>query len=181
MAQTGVEIDECHGFVDAPVHPVAFPSEHARTVAMFSAIVRWGKSPTCWITYPMPRRYSGAGTDVTSRPAMWITSPVGSTSRLIIFRVVVLPQPDGPTRTTISPSAISEAERTDGRCCGTRIRLAHIEQFDHDRHGASSARPFARSQAPTAAPTAAARSGARSTLSHVKNPAGWSAMRPKWP
>ncbi len=32
---------------------------------------------------------------------------VGSMSRLIIRRVVVLPQPDGPTSTQISPSTIS--------------------------------------------------------------------------
>jgi hypothetical protein len=32
---------------------------------------------------------------------------VGSISRLIIFIVVVLPEPDGPTRTTTSPSGMS--------------------------------------------------------------------------
>ena len=32
---------------------------------------------------------------------------VGSMSRLIIFIVVVLPQPEGPTRTTVSPSSMS--------------------------------------------------------------------------
>jgi len=31
---------------------------------------------------------------------------LGSMSRLIIFRVVVLPQPDGPTNTTISPAGM---------------------------------------------------------------------------
>ena len=36
-----------------------------------------------------------------------IVPDVGSTSRLIIFSVVVLPQPDGPTRATTSPSAMS--------------------------------------------------------------------------
>src|SRR3954463_10097882 len=34
---------------------------------------------------------------------------VGSTSRLIIFIVVVLPDPDGPTRAHTSPSAISRS------------------------------------------------------------------------
>src|SRR4051812_39995321 len=34
---------------------------------------------------------------------------VGSISRLIIFMVVVLPQPDGPTSTQISPSATSRS------------------------------------------------------------------------
>src|SRR4029453_11247870 len=33
--------------------------------------------------------------------------PVGSMSRFTIFKVVVFPQPDGPTRTEISPSGTS--------------------------------------------------------------------------
>ena len=36
-----------------------------------------------------------------------IVPDVGSTSRLIIFSVVVLPHPDGPTSATTSPSAMS--------------------------------------------------------------------------
>ena len=36
-----------------------------------------------------------------------IVPAVGSTSRLIILSVVVLPHPDGPTSATISPSAMS--------------------------------------------------------------------------
>jgi hypothetical protein len=40
---------------------------------------------------------------------------VGSLSRLIIRIVVVLPQPDGPTKTTISPAGISsETSSTAG-------------------------------------------------------------------
>ena len=41
---------------------------------------------------------------------------VGSISRLIIFSVVVLPQPDGPTRTVIPPSGmIRSRDSTAGR------------------------------------------------------------------
>jgi hypothetical protein len=46
---------------------------------------------------------------VTSRPSISIVPVVGSISRLIIFRVVDLPQPEGPTRTTISPLSTSRS------------------------------------------------------------------------
>ena len=38
---------------------------------------------------------------VTSSPLMMMWPSVGSMSRLIILRVVVLPQPDGPTNMTV--------------------------------------------------------------------------------
>ncbi len=40
---------------------------------------------------------------------------VGSMIRLIIFIVVVFPQPDGPTRMTISPSGISMVRLSTAR------------------------------------------------------------------
>ena len=46
---------------------------------------------------------------VTSWPSMKIRPVVGSISRLIIFSVVDLPQPDGPTSTTSSPAATSRS------------------------------------------------------------------------
>ena len=52
----------------------------------------------------MPRRSSTAGRLMTSRPSIVIRPLVGSMSRFTIFIVVVLPQPDGPTRTQISPA-----------------------------------------------------------------------------
>ena len=55
----------------------------------------------------MPRRSSTASMLSTSRPSMKIGPPVGSIRRLIMRRVVVLPQPDGPTSTQSSPSTIS--------------------------------------------------------------------------
>ena len=44
---------------------------------------------------------------------MKILPDVGSTSRLTIFMVVVFPQPDGPSRTQISPSGTSMLTRSD--------------------------------------------------------------------
>src|SRR5262245_47438982 len=42
-----------------------------------------------------------------SRPSMEIVPLVGSSRRLIILRVVVLPQPDGPIKTSNSPVCTS--------------------------------------------------------------------------
>ena len=44
---------------------------------------------------------------VTSSSPIRIRPEVGSISRLIIFRVVDLPQPEGPTKITVSPALIS--------------------------------------------------------------------------
>src|SRR5690606_4922803 len=55
----------------------------------------------------MCRRSSSASRSVTSSSPMKMRPLVGSISRLIIFMVVVLPQPDGPTSITISPAGIS--------------------------------------------------------------------------
>src|ERR671918_504870 len=44
---------------------------------------------------------------MTSVPSTVIDPEVGSTKRLIIFIVVVLPHPEGPTSTTVSPSPTS--------------------------------------------------------------------------
>ncbi len=71
---------------------------------MFAAIVMCGNSPTCWMTYPMRRRSSSGSARVTSSPPSRIRPAVGSISRLISRSVVVFPQPDGPSSTTISPS-----------------------------------------------------------------------------
>src|SRR5690606_1724155 len=55
----------------------------------------------------MCRRSSSGWRLRTSSPPMRISPEVGSTSRLIIFIVVVLPHPDGPTKTTSSPAGMS--------------------------------------------------------------------------
>ena len=52
---------------------------------------------------PIRRRRLSWFTPVTSSPSRKILPLEGSIRRLIIFIVVVLPHPEGPTRTTISP------------------------------------------------------------------------------
>src|SRR5882757_8900982 len=55
----------------------------------------------------MWRRSSSASRRVTSSSPMRMRPLLGSIRRLIIFIVVVLPQPEGPTSITISPAGIS--------------------------------------------------------------------------
>ena len=78
----------------------------------------------------MRRRSSTAGMPMMSSPPMVIRPPVGSMSRLIIFIVVVLPQPDGPTRTQISPAGTVEGEVAHGRRIGPRVGLADVLEVD---------------------------------------------------
>src|SRR6266480_1676567 len=62
----------------------------------------------------MPRLRERGGTrmpragDDTSRPAMLISPPVGCSSPATQRSVVVLPQPDGPSSTTISPAGTAK-------------------------------------------------------------------------
>ena len=74
------------------------------TAPMFWAMVRCGNRPTCWMTYPMFRRSSITDWSRTSTSPIVMVPAVGSMSRLIIRNVVVLPQPDGPMSTLISPA-----------------------------------------------------------------------------
>jgi len=53
----------------------------------------------------MRRRSSKAGTARVYCPSIFTVPEVGSISRLIILRSVVLPDPEVPTITAISPSA----------------------------------------------------------------------------
>ena len=77
------------------------------TVATFAAIVWCGNSPTCWMTYPIRRRRSTASAVRMSSPSSRILPLVGSISRLIMRRIVDLPQPDGPISATSSPAGTS--------------------------------------------------------------------------
>ena len=61
------------------------------------------------MTYPMCRRSWTALTLVMSSAPSKIRPDDDSTSRLIIFIVVVLPQPDGPIRQTSSPAGMSRS------------------------------------------------------------------------
>ncbi len=63
-----------------------------------------GKSPICWITYPIPRRSSTASRLRTLFPSIVMSPSSKSISRLTSFIAVVLPAPDGPTSTQISPA-----------------------------------------------------------------------------
>src|ERR1700716_2023137 len=62
----------------------------------------------------MPRSRSRGGTRMpragadTTRPAMLISPDVGCSSPATQRKVVVLPQPDGPSRTTISPAGTAK-------------------------------------------------------------------------
>src|SRR6266568_8403304 len=73
----------------------------------------------------MPRRKMTGSWLSTSVPPTKICPALGSISRLIIRIVVVLPQPDGPTRTAISPSLMSRlrsftaAPDDEGKCLET--------------------------------------------------------------
>ncbi len=56
----------------------------------------------------MRRRSRTGSTREMSSPPTRMRPDVGSISRLTIIIVVVLPQPDGPTSVTSSPSATSK-------------------------------------------------------------------------
>src|SRR6266480_3994778 len=61
---------------------------------------------------PMSRRRGGSrmpcAGDETTRPAMLMVPLVGCSSPAMQRKVVVLPQPDGPSRTTISPAGTAK-------------------------------------------------------------------------
>ncbi len=65
------------------------------------------------------RAWSGSAC-VTSSPSRWMRPEVGSMRRLTISSVVVFPQPEGPTKITISPSGMSSVSSgtagTAGSC-----------------------------------------------------------------
>ena len=65
----------------------------------------------------MPRRSSERSSERTLVPSIRMSPSVIEISRLTIFIAVVLPPPDGPTSTQISPAGIvSESSSTAG--CG---------------------------------------------------------------
>ena len=85
------------------------------TVATLSATVMCGKSPTCWMTYPIPRRSSVTSSARTLRSPIRMSPSLMSIRRLTIFMAVVFPAPEGPTRQQIAPAGIvSDSSRTAG-------------------------------------------------------------------
>ena len=69
---------------------------------MFSAAVMWGNSAKSWNIMLTGRR--NGGSSVMSRPSSMIEPRSGYSKPPIIRRVVVLPQPDGPSIVRYSPS-----------------------------------------------------------------------------
>ncbi len=57
----------------------------------------------------MERPRLAGGTSVTSAPSIRMRPPLTSSSPAMRRSSVVLPQPDGPTKTTNEPSAISRS------------------------------------------------------------------------
>src|SRR6188472_2205735 len=80
---------------------------------------------------PRSRRRGGTRTprsgDDTTLPAMLISPDVGCSSPATQRSVVVLPQPEGPSRTTISPGATSKlTPSTAGRPTANCLRRSRI-------------------------------------------------------
>lgn len=74
---------------------------------MFSRTVMCGYSAYDWKTIAMSRSFGAFS--LTRSPAIRSSPEVMSSSPAIMLRVVDFPQPDGPTRMTNSPSAISRS------------------------------------------------------------------------
>ena len=94
--------------------------------SMFCRTVLCGNSAWVWNTMPRPR--SRGSRSLTTRPSMRISPALGSSKPAIMRSVVVLPQPDGPTSTTNSPSSMVEADvahRDDAAEC-----LAQADELD---------------------------------------------------
>src|SRR5258705_39155 len=81
--------------------------------ATFSNTERCGKSAYAWKTIPSPRWW--AGRSVTSWPSIRTRPAVGSTKPAIRLRVVVLPQPDGPSSESSSPSYTTRSRPATAR------------------------------------------------------------------
>ncbi|WP_345147165.1 hypothetical protein [Nonomuraea rubra] len=67
-------------------------------------------------------------------PPMTMSPEVGSIRRLIMRMVVVLPQPDGPSRTTISPAGMFRSSSCTAGSPPPGKRLGDLPQLD--RHAA---------------------------------------------
>ena len=73
--------------------------------AMFSNTVMCGNRARLWNT--IPRLRSRGSHSVTRSSPMYTSPAVGDSRPAMMLSVVVLPQPDGPTKTTNSPSVTS--------------------------------------------------------------------------
>src|SRR3954453_22253271 len=110
------------------------------TVATFSPIVWCGNRPTCWITYPMRRRSAVISWLITSTPSIVMWPEVGSIHRLTIFKDVVWPQPDGPTRMQIFPAGtVSDRSLT---AAGAAPRFVAAGSYDFETWSNSTTAPW---------------------------------------
>ena len=175
----GIEADELEQLVD-PCARCA-PSASRAGAARWRRWCRWSGAGTGRPAGSRTRCGGAAPTGsawVTSSPSRKMRPDVGSISRLIILSVVVLPQPDGPTSTQISPAGIS-SESSCTATCRSGYCLPHRVEADHgvvrlgDRadgtRGVTSRRPCS--------PRTSARSGCtgRGSPTTRRDPrAGWS-------
>ena len=97
-----------------------------RPNSMFCATVLCGNSAWVWNTMPSPR--SRGSRSLTTRPSMRISPAVGSSKPAIMRSVVVLPQPDGPTNTTNSPSSMVKLKSLHGD--DGAERLGQVDELD---------------------------------------------------
>src|ERR1700694_4500303 len=87
----------------------------------------------------MPRSRKRGGTripragDDTTRPAMLISPDVGCSSPATQRKVVVLPQPDGPSRTTISPAGTAKTYAAAGVPADRKL-LAQVRDLERRCH-----------------------------------------------
>src|SRR5450759_2092873 len=89
----------------------------------------------------MPRRSCASSISAVSWSSIQIRPPVGVIIRLIIRSDVVLPHPDGPTRTVILPVGASNVSSStslvpSGNCFETasnRIMRANLTEITHGR------------------------------------------------
>src|SRR5438552_1582347 len=80
----------------------------------------------------MLRRSTSGRSAQTSRPRTNIAPAVGSSSRLIRRRLVVLPQPLGPRRATTDPAAICKLMPSTARLVGGKMAI-QLTASPHDR------------------------------------------------
>ena len=117
----------------------ARPAEQRGVTAMFSATVRCGNRPTCWKhVADAAAQHVRRELARVSRPSMQHAPAVGSISRLIIFSVVVLPEPEPPTSTSSSPARHPQREIVHRE----RLAVAPGEPLELDHHAYSRCRGY---------------------------------------
>ena len=78
----------------------------------------------------MPRRSSVSGSSSMFRPSILISPESNGISRLTILSAVVLPPPDGPTRTQNAARRDLERQVVDRGRVPARVPLRHVVEDD---------------------------------------------------